>query len=655
MDPLTRKPKIPQGDLDEIGEYLNPHNSRWSYSNYVFQNAKFDVAALASVRQEFGDAWMWGITYDTLLAGHLLASNQPHNLTDMAIHWLGVDINPLEYALEDACKKARQRARTAHKDWKIAKEKSEDTPSAKEKCWKYDMWLPRAVAFHEGYKEDHPWWTVLRDYSNTDSAVTLQLFQVQMAEIKRRDLWEIYLERMKSVEAIYQMEHRGVTLSKARLQKLYGDYTEESARSERVCKGIAAKRGYDLTLPKSGNNKSLTTFVFDTLKLPTVATTDKGNPSLDKNVLEHYQATLTDPDQLEFVTNLRGKRKRDTALSYMESYLRFMVPLNGEDGDYHKLHPSVNPVGTDTLRCSSSNPNEQNISKQEGFNLRYAFGPGPGREWWAFDYENIELRIPAYESGEQELIELFERSEEPPYYGSVHLLNFSTVYPDIWEKELAEVGLAKVGPHCKKKYASTYYQWCKNGDFAVQYGAIDRVGGTADKAFHRVGSHARLKSRFNKLEALNQKYIHLADKLGYVETLPDKTVNPRRGYPILCTRTQWGRVLPTVPLNYHVQSTAMWCTMKAMNRCQERLKQWNTDLHETNPKALGYYMTMQVHDEIDFDFPKGTGREPWRTNLPKIRMLKRLMEQSGQDIGIPLRVSVEYIPNNWAEGVKVAA
>ena len=53
--------------------------------------------------------------------------------------------------------------------------------------------------------------------------------------------------------------------------------------------------------------------------------------------------------------------------------------------NWRKLHTSLNMCGTDTLRWSSNNPNSQNISKKEGFNLRYAFGPAPGREWWSLD------------------------------------------------------------------------------------------------------------------------------------------------------------------------------------------------------------------------------------------------------------------------------
>jgi hypothetical protein len=149
-----------------------------------------------------------------------------------------------------------------------------------------------------------------------------------------------------------------------------------------------------------------------------------------------------------------------------------------------------------------------------------------------------------------------------------------------------------------------------------------------------------------------------ATKNGYVETIPDKTVDPTRGYPILCSRTEYGRVLPTVPLNYHTQSTAMYWMSKAMVRCQEELDEWNKDGYDAR-------MVMQIHDELVFDLPKR--REPWvdaenekkpgahfrTSNLWRIRTLQKLMSKGGDDIGVPTPVAAEYHASNWSEGVQL--
>jgi hypothetical protein len=797
----------------------------------------------------------------------------------MASHYVGVNIKPAEACVKRAVQECRKRVRlkvnqVTTAGWRIAKKDLEGNPSITDKAWAADMWLPRAFA--RGFQlvepaEDcqhtwghdevctgcggHRYHVVLSHYADVDSSVTVKLWRRLSSELHSRGLWDIYQQRRKLLPIAHAMERRGVTVNGGRISEMKDLYQEEADRAERLCMGIATILGKELTLPKGGNNKSLTDFCFGEggLNLPVLERTDNGAPSLNKNVMESYQVVLEkDTKPHLFITALNRKRKRDTAVSYLRAYEQFMLPLLGSfyagnevveqreqegaktpetqkpvlgvdgrqvhqrlrhvqgpggdqgtqggvqavgrgdtathtgaaqvrqpalrkpetsvpghrpgqhdghdkegsgqksqrggspggqghgtggagdqvhvlgkstghtggglpevrvkqsSGVWHSeekilearvltgwfvMHPNLNPTGTDTLRWSSSMPNEQNISKrgievrcnlchgdgcvacnETGWvsrNLRHAFGPAPGREWWSCDAKNIELRIPAYESGEQELIDLFERPDEAPYYGSTHLLNFHTVYPDIWDGELGKrcdvrgcscngevVTLERVGPHCKKKFADNWYQYCKNGGFAVQYGSMDRADGlgTADRAFHRPGSHAKLKSRFAKLEAHNQRCIRHAERYGYVETIPDRSVDPARGYPLLCTRTERGKILPTVPLNYRTQGSACWWMQQAMIRCHARLCGWNT-------RGFDGHIALQVHDELVFDFPQGgdprkdlekesSGKAYFRTsNLWRVRELQKLMEQGGRDIGVPTPTSCEYHVESWAEGV----
>jgi DNA polymerase I-like protein with 3'-5' exonuclease and polymerase domains len=672
VDPLTREPQVPSEDIEEIKSLITSQNT------LVLQNGKFDVAALRTLDPWFAN-WPWEKTEDTLIAGHLLSSNTPHDLTTMTETYVGKPIQQWEDDLEEAVVTARRACRSHYKDWAIAKEGREDMPSAKgqKKLWKVDSWLPRAL-WQVGYeKADPSWENVLREYAKVDAWATVHLWLEQIKEIRRRGLEKIYRTSLKRSRLAHIMENRGITVSKSRLDFLQEKYREESATAGEMCERIAAE--YDppfaLKMPKAGSNKVLDAFTDCMLKNHNsksddrrvdVQYTETGRPSTAKAAVDYYR-TMLPPHSKEkrFFDCLSDKRRRDTAISYLEGYRRFWIPwekvsttpqswvIREVDPLWFVLHPSLNPTGTDTLRWSCSNPNEMNISKQDGFNLRLCFGPAPGREWWSLDAKNIELRIPAYESGQKDLIDLFERPDDPPFYGSTHLLNFSVVYPDLWGKELREVGLEKIGPHCKKKYASTWYQWCKNGGFAVQYGAVDRDdgGGTADRAFHRRGAHSLLRSRFSRLEALNRRWIRFAEEKGYVETLPDRSVDPDHGYPLLCSRTEYGRIKPTVPLNYHVSGSAMWWTMMAMIRCQDYLDTLNKPIAPRLRAYLGYHMTIQCHDELVFDFPKGSGPKPWKTNLPKIRRIQGIMERCGTDIGVPIPVGIEYHESSWAEGV----
>lgn len=698
VDPSTRNPAIPEGDAEEIRSLITD-----SKTDLVLQNSKFDVSALETVIPGIGRDWPWERTDDTLVAGHVLASNRPHDLTSMGIQYLGVNIEPFEKRLEECVQAARRLARSKYPEWAIAKEGRPDMPSAKEKTWKFDMWLPRRLwEESEDVRKAHPEWeTVLAEYSNQDSGITLPLWFVQKKELERRGLWAIYKERLKCMRLAYRLETNGVTVSRPRLEARTSQFREESEAAGRVCVNIARSMGHELELPKGAAvNGSLRTFCFGescaecggagwftSEERRGICTACKGSgegprrfldlerfrgkksktdaPTLDKETMAHYLLTLDSRSKaLAFVRNLLGKRGRDTAIAFMAAYERFWVetPCPGS----YRLHPSLNPTSTNTLRWTSSNPNEQNISKREDFNVRVCFGPAPGREWWSLDAKNIELRLPFYESGEQSLIDLFERPDDPPYYGSNHLANFHAVYPDVWEEVEREVGFEKVGPTCKKRFASTWYQWCKNGGFAKQYGGQRKK---VDATFKKEGAFDLLDSKFSRLASLNQWCIRFANKHGYIETLPDKTVDPTKGYPLLCTRTEQGKILETVPLSYRVQGSAMWWTHKAMVRCDAQLEQWHRQsleseryLRSLQREALSVFdgfITMQVHDEMVFDFPrrgdpvaeaKGEA-PPGSSNLSRIRRLQELMAEGGRDYGIPTPVGVEYHPENWGEGI----
>ena len=648
VDPETRIPQILARDVKEIAKHIRDADT------LVLHNTKFDYAALLAADRGLVEYWDWDKVEDTLIASHILSSNTSHNLTDLTLKYLNIDILPHEKELQECCNEARRIVRSKYPDWRIAKEDDPELPSATGKLWANDMWLPKALAKHARYRSDHVYWTVLENYSNADSGATLALNTVFQRMLKERKLTAIYKTRLKVLRIGWLMEHHGITGSMDKLNQQTIEYGQESVNAATVCTTIASSLGCTLTLPKSGNNKSLGEFIFSPsgLNLPAVKKSKKtGAPSLDKECLDLYENMLPRRSKsLTFIRALKAKRKRDVAISYMESYKRFAIQIPGYDG-YFRLHPSLNPTGTDTLRWSSSNPNEQNISKKEGFNLRYCFGPLPGREWYSIDAQNIELRLPSYESGEEEMIALFERPNDPPYFGSNHLLVSHILHKEKFEQCINEDGIVD-GRIFKKKYASTLYQWVKNGNFAVTYGAMAESG-TADRAYHIQGGQAMVEARFTKIKALNDKCIRHAQKYGYIETMPDKTVDPDRGYPLLCTRTEYGKIKPTVPLNYHIQGTAMWWTMKAMIRVQEQMDKWNKECGEER-----YRIALQVHDELVLDFPRSkvspveeakTGGR--KGNLWRGRKCQELMPLGGDDIGVPTPTSCEYHDDNWREGV----
>lgn len=635
VDPLTRCPRWTDAILRNYEAYCNRHQT------WVYQSAKFDILMESSTGVRHPDD-LWGRVEDTVFSGHILASNSQHNLTDMAFQYLGVDIKPLEDALEEAVKECRRIVQQAklrqdrkgdggrYTDWAIAEKGRAGMPSAKSEAWRFDYWLPKAMALDMNLPDDHAWRTVLTDYACADAEVTLPLWKIHKEKMRKLDLWDIYQQVRRKLPAIVvEMERGGITVNRRRLEAKMEQFRCGSTEAGDACVRIAATFGCELSLPKSGTNKSLMAFCFGDggISLPVTRTTDSGAPSLDKDTLDAYAKELEDPTQVEFVTSLRAKRKQDTAVSFLEAYERFALPLDEKSSDWCVLYPSINATGTDTLRFTMSNPNGQQVSKQDETNLREGFGPPPGQEWWCFDFENVELRIPFYESGEKKGIDLFEKSDEPPYWGSYHLLNASIIYPDeFWP-------LAEKKGAFKETYKATLYQWIKNFGFAFSYGCGERTG---DRTAHKRGAWLMVRDNLTEHTKLNDRWVAYANRHGYVETIPDKTVNPRRGYPLWCSR-EFGRISPTVPLCYHVSGTAMQATCKAMIRTAEQAAEWRAD-------GFPIRMVAQIHDELIFQMPYGGLR-----NLPRARKLQQLMEQSGDDIGIPLRVAMSWHPESWAK------
>lgn len=85
----------------------------------------------------------------------------------------------------------------------------------------------------------------------------------------------------------------------------------------------------------------------------------------------------------------------------------------------------------------------------------------------------------------------------------------------------------------------------------------------------------------------------------------------------------------------------------AMIKCQDRLDEWNLKLPEPD-----YFMILQVHDALVFDFPQRADPtiDPKRSNLWRVRELQKLMESVGDDYNIPTPVDVKYHPVTYDKG-----
>ena len=247
VDPYTRCPEIPSNEIEEIVSLLS------AADKLIMHNAKFDIASLNTVLPD----WVWDYSKieDTSIAGHVLRSDMPHNLTDMVSYWIGTDIEPYEQEMKLAVRKCRS---MAPEEWSIAKAGRADMPSAKSSVWKYDLWVPFAldeIGFNDEIVKDAC--SYVEEYSFQDKRV--------VRELKKIGLYEIYKSRMELLEPLVDMESHGITASYTTLHEDLERFREQSAKLGKVCTSIASRFGADLVRPKSGINNSLRKAILTTV------------------------------------------------------------------------------------------------------------------------------------------------------------------------------------------------------------------------------------------------------------------------------------------------------------------------------------------------------------------------------------------------------
>lgn len=614
VNPKTREVLVERQDCLEIQGLLDRANK------LIFHNAKFDLKMLSAIGIKVNH--LWGKVEDTLFIAHMLASQEKHDLTSVIDQYLKHDISSFEDKLEECVQAARRWCRSHLKDWKLASEAIVDDdgfqlmPSTKGsndksgRAWMADTWLPKAVAEHNGPSwvkgtQNENWLTVTEEYADIDSSCLIPLFNVMMKEVQRRKLEKVYRERLKILPVVHRMEHYGTSYKLDTHAHMKEEFTQRQQELEAICLGIAECYHYPLELPNRGRNKSLDAFVFDVLKLPVLAWTEQDKkkvrktdkpfipkPRFDGDIKEEYELTLPAHSmQQAFIKCLNEKSDYDTALGYMAAYERFCIPSSNK---ISILHPNLNPTGTVGLRFSHNNPNSANVSKHKKTNLRKCFGPREGRVWYSCDYTNIELVVPAFEVDEKELVHIFTYPDEPPFYGSFHMVMFSALWPEKWNDALTRFGPEGAAKFCKSEYEDTEYGQTKNFDFATQYGCQEKKANATAKHPNAF----RLKAeRCPKIDVLANKLLREAEKNNCVHTIPDKTIDPDRGFPIQAKRSKWGKVEPTTPLCYHVSSTAAQVLNKAMVACDQRLLEWRSD-------GFDAHMILTIHDELVFDFPR---------------------------------------------------
>jgi DNA polymerase-1 len=251
----------------------------------------------------------------------------------------------------------------------------------------------------------------------------------------------------------------------------------------------------------------------------------------------------------------------------------------------HRVHATFNQTGTSTGRLSSSDPNLQNIPirTELGRRIRSAFVAEPGNVLVSADYSQIELRVLAHLSGDEELAEAFRRGED------IHARTAAAILrKDIADVKPEDRRLAKV-----VNYGLVYGM----GD----YGLSSRAEIPIEQARAFLDEYM---ARFSGVAKWRDQIIEQAKQSGYVRTISGR-VRPTPG--ITDPNRAVAEATKRYAINAPVQGSAADIIKKAMLRLEERLG-----------GGFGIGMILQVHDELVFEVPEaklGEAREMIRTEM----------------------------------------
>ncbi len=428
-------------------------------------------------------------------------------------------------------------------------------------------------------------------YSAEDAWIAVKLWDLLKNKLYEEKLMEVFATiDLPLVEVLARMECQGVYVDVAWLKKLSKEFEKEIAVIEGRIQAYT-KGPVNLNSPKQ-----LAQLLFEELKLPTQAKTKTGF-STDASVLEVLSPLHEVPRLLlEYreIAKLKG--------TYVDPLPALCDPKTG------KIHAGFHQTVAATGRLSSSDPNLQNIPirTERGKSIRRAFIPSPGNVLLSADYSQIELRILAHMSGDQELIRSFQSDED------VHQRTASELF-GIEPSQVSEKqrGIAKAI------------------NFGLMYGKT--VFGLAQE----------LKIPRSEAKDIMEKYF---TRYSGVKKFLDNLIIEAKEKGWTCTALGRKRVLndlksanpmlranaERMAMNTPIQGTAADLMKLAMEKIDAELI----------ARGFKAKLIIQVHDEVVLDCP--------HSEVEKVKKLVVDCMENAMKLKVPLRVNVG-VGENWRE------
>lgn len=436
------------------------------------------------------------------------------------------------------------------------------------------------------------------EYGCEDADITLRLRKPLSKKLRETATEKLFYEiELPLVTVLADMERRGVWLDLDLLKEMSKEFTDKLTLLESAVYKEADEE-FNLNSPQQ-----LGQIMFEKMQLHKIAGVDKprttktGQYATDISVLERYKAFPMVEKMLEHrkLTKLKN--------TYIDAIPKLIQPSTG------RLHTSFNQTVAATGRLSSNNPNVQNIPirSELGKEIRKAF-KAEKKNWCivSADYSQIELRVMAHLSADEQLIQAFANDED------IHASTASVIF---------ELKPEEVSPDLRRK--------AKDINFGVLYGITpfglaSRIGMSTKDAKDFIDSYFR---KYPRIREFVDRSLATAKKKGYAETLFGR----KRYLPDLNNRNRSVRQFAERnAINAPIQGSAADIIKIAMIRIHEELKK----------TGLRSFMTLQVHDELVFEVDNSERKEV-------MQMVKKSMEEA-VDLKVPLKVDISS-GDNWLE------
>ncbi len=388
---------------------------------------------------------------------------------------------------------------------------------------------------------------------------------------------------------LYDMEREGVEVRREEL-KAYGDALV--ARIQELEKSIHEQAGTEFNI---NSPKQLGEILFDNMHIPGGKKTKTGY-STAADVLEKLSE---DYPIVKDILEYRGLTKLKS--TYADGLAAFI----GED---RRIHTSFNQTITATGRISSTEPNLQNIPMRMelGRRIRKVFVPGDGYEFMDADYSQIELRVLAHMSGDEQLIEAYRMDQD------IHRITASKVFHTPFD-QVTEL---------QRRNA-------KAVNFGIVYG-ISSFGLSQDLSISKKEAAEYIDQYFATYPGVKtflDKLVADAKSRGYVTTMFGR----RRPVPELSSSNFMQRSFgERVAMNSPIQGTAADIIKLAM------IKVWRA----LRDEGLKSKLILQVHDELVIE-----------TFLEEEERVRRILEEnmrSAADLAVTLEIDL-HTGENWYE------